>query len=79
MRLVVSEHVDGLNVTMKIARHGGKVETLPLLSAKDGQHSHMSTVAPAEPRDFNATLELTAGDRRESLPFKMVEPGEHHH
>lgn len=68
MRLVVSEHMDGLTATVKFARGGGKVETLPP-PAKDGRRGYMSTVAPAEPHEFNVTLKLAAGNRRESLPL----------
>jgi hypothetical protein len=38
-----------------------------------------SEVAPAEPHEFEATLELRAGDLTEMVSFRMTEPEGHHH
>ena len=55
------------------------IEKLPLLAFADDHHALQSTVAPAEPHEFDAELVLTAGERREVLPFRMEEPEGHHH
>jgi hypothetical protein len=35
-------------------------------------------MAPEEPHEFDARLDLQYGEARVELPFRMVEP-EHHH
>jgi len=79
MRLTVSRHADGLRATTVIQRPGGKTETLPLLRGDDDHHCYVSTMAPAEPHEFNAILQLAAGDQQETFPFHMAEPEGHHH
>lgn len=78
MRLTVSRHHDGLRAIVVIDRPGGMAETLPLLPDAPDHHSFVSTVAPAEPHEFDATLQLEAGGEQETLRFTMVEPGHHH-
>jgi hypothetical protein len=34
----------------------------------------LSTVAPAEPHEFDAALHLSVAGRQEALPFQMTEP-----
>jgi cation diffusion facilitator family transporter len=79
MRLSVSNHAENLRARVVIARPSGKSEVLPLLPSKDDHHSYQSAVAPEEPHEFEAVLELAAGERRETLPFHMTEPEDHHH
>jgi len=79
MRLTVVEHADGLTAVVKIQRSGGVTETLELLPDPDEHHSYTSATAPKEPHEFDATLELSKGEQRFTLPFHMAEPEGHHH
>ncbi|MER8635216.1 hypothetical protein [Mesorhizobium sp. M1006] len=78
MRLTIDRQADDLAATVIIDRPGGP-ETLRLEPVGDNHHRLESTVAPAEPHEFQAGLVLTAKDREQVLPFKMVEPEGHHH
>jgi hypothetical protein len=79
MQLAVTEHAEALHAVVVISRPGGKIETLPLEASMRHHHTFQSTIAPAEPHEFDATLELTAGAQREALPFHMAEPEGHNH
>jgi len=80
MRLTVSRHVESLAATVAIRRPGGAIETLPLIPKRDDHHELVSSIAPAEPHEFDAELELSDNkDRKESLAFQMKEPAGHHH
>jgi hypothetical protein len=57
----------------------GSVERLPLLPSPTDHHALVSTNAPAEPHEFDATLKLMAGVEIDDLPFRMEEPEGHHH
>ena len=61
-----------------IERAEGKSETLHLIPGKQ-PHIMESTVAPEEPHEFGAVLEIAAGGKSESLPFAMKEPEGHQH
>jgi len=76
MRLTASRSADGVGAVVAIDRPNGETEVLPLLPCGDG--TFMSVDAPAEPHEFDAHLRLTAGDVREDLPFRMLEPAHHH-
>ena len=78
MRFTVDRHADGLTATVIIDRPDGP-ETLPLHPVAGDHHRLESTVAPAEPHEFQARLILSAADQQQELPFKMVEPEGHHH
>ncbi|ANK89284.1 MULTISPECIES: cation diffusion facilitator family transporter [unclassified Rhizobium] len=78
MRLSISKHARGLEAVVEIAREGG-IERLPLLPSPADHHALMSTVAPTEPHEFDATLKLMAGVEIDDLPFRMEEPEGHHH
>ncbi|MER9061750.1 cation diffusion facilitator family transporter [Mesorhizobium sp. M0590] len=78
IRLTIDRHANDLAATVIIDRPGGP-ETLRLEPVGDNHHRLESTVAPAEPHEFQASLVLTAKDREQVLPFKMVEPEGHHH
>ncbi|MER8519426.1 hypothetical protein NKI48_18295 [Mesorhizobium sp. M0644] len=78
MRLTIERHTDDLTATVIIDRPNGP-ETLRLEAVADNHHRLESTVAPAEPHEFQASLVLTAKDREQVLPFTMVEPEGHHH
>jgi hypothetical protein len=77
MRLTASQPVPGLSAVVRIKRKSGD-ETLKLAPRKGGSELE-SSVAPEEPHEFDAELELVAGDRRDVLPFRMVEPAGHEH
>ncbi|WFU13302.1 cation diffusion facilitator family transporter (plasmid) [Rhizobium sp. CB3090] len=78
MRLSISKHAHGLEAVVEIARESG-VERLPLLPSSVDHHALISTVAPAEPHEFDAVLKLMAGIEVDDLPFRMEEPEGHHH
>lgn len=78
MRLTIDRHADDLTASVIIDRPGGP-ETLPLQAVAGNHHRLESTVAPAEPHEFQAKLILVGKDRQQELPFKMVEPEGHHH
>jgi hypothetical protein len=78
MRLSISKHVKGLEAVVEIGREGS-VERLPLLPSPTDHHALVSTNAPAEPHEFDATLKLMAGVEIDDLPFRMEEPEGHHH
>ena len=79
MRLTVSKRAEGLSAVVLIKRPGAKDEMLPLLPSKEDHGSYMSSVAPAEPHEFDATLRLNADGQEETLEFHMAEPEGHHH
>ena len=72
MRLLVPFRQHGLRAMVRIKREAGE-ENIELSPAGDGGE-FQSSVAPDEPHEFDAELELIAGDDREVLPFRMVEP-----
>ncbi|MFD2054322.1 cation diffusion facilitator family transporter [Mesorhizobium calcicola] len=78
MRLIIDRHADDLGATVIIDRPQGP-ETLALAPVAGDHHRLESSVAPAEPHEFEARLVLTAGAKQQVLPFKMVEPEGHHH
>ncbi|ESW78949.1 cation diffusion facilitator family transporter [Mesorhizobium sp. C280B] len=78
MRLTIDRQADDLAATVIIDRPNGP-ETLRLEPVGDNRHRLESTVAPAEPHEFQARLVLAAKNREQVLSFKMVEPESHHH
>jgi cation diffusion facilitator family transporter len=78
MRLRLSRHAEGLRANVAIERAGGAVESLPLSPVGGDHHYLQSLVAPAEPHEFSARLQLAAGPDSENLPFAMAEPEGHH-
>lgn len=79
MRLRLSRHAEGLLANVAIERSGGVVERLSLSPVGGDHHYLQSLVAPAEPHEFSASLQLAAGAEKEDLPFAMAEPEGHHH
>lgn len=79
MRLTVSAHAAGLTAVVVINRTGGVAEKLLLLPSADDHHSYVSALAPAEPHEFDASLNLAASGQEETLTFHMTEPKGHHH
>ncbi|ANL41702.1 MULTISPECIES: cation diffusion facilitator family transporter [Rhizobium] len=78
MRLSISKHAKGIEAVVEIARDAG-VERLPLLPSATDHHALVSTIAPAEPHEFDAVLKLMAGVEIDDLAFRMEEPEGHHH
>jgi hypothetical protein len=52
---------------------------MPLLPSPVNRHAMLSTVAPAEPHEFDAVLKLMAGIEVDDLAFRMEEPEGHYH
>ena len=73
MQLTLFRRAEGLQATVSIERPGGVQETLPLL-LMTGNAIYQSAVAPEEPHEFEAELQLLAEGQRETLCFKMKEP-----
>ncbi|MBI2752413.1 MAG: cation transporter [Betaproteobacteria bacterium] len=78
MRFVADSAPSGLRAEVRIARANGALETLSLSATVDRPDVFWSSAAPQEPHEFEAQLILTAGDRSDALPFKMVEPAHAH-
>jgi hypothetical protein len=79
MRLRLSRHAEGLQVSVAINRPGSEIERLPLSPVGGDHHYLQSLVAPAEPHEFSARLQLAAGPDSEDLAFAMAEPEGHNH
>jgi len=77
MQLTLFRRAEGLQATVSIERPGGVQETLPLL-LMTGNAIYQSAVAPEEPHEFEAELQLLAEGQRETLSFQMKEPGHAH-
>ncbi|MHB1761061.1 MAG: cation diffusion facilitator family transporter [Acidithiobacillus ferrivorans] len=77
MQLTLSRRAEGLQATVSIKRPGIVQETLPL-SLMTGNAIYQSAVAPEEPHEFEAELQLLAGEQRETLCFQMKEPDHAH-
>ena len=78
MRLTAARLTDNADVSVVIHRPEGE-KKLPLLPQDGEQGVLMSSIAPAEPHEFDARLVLRVGEHEEILPFRMVEPEGHHH
>ena len=76
--LRVSRHAETMQAEVVIQRAGNQEERLALHPVDGNHHLLRSTLAPAEPHEFNATLLLTDRDSQEVLPFRMVEPHHDH-
>ena len=80
MRLTVTQHAEGLEAQVTIARPGAADESLALLPMQDDHHAYLSELGPAEPHEFEAMLRLSAAGTVLDLPFRMEEPsGGHKH
>lgn len=78
LRCLCAAPATGLAATVRINRGSSVVETLVLQDNASQQGVLVSTLAPAEPHEFTALLELTHHGQRETVEFAMHEP-EHHH
>lgn len=79
MRLTLSRQVSGLTANVVIERPGGTPESLQLEGTQGKGDTFQSSVAPAEPHEFTASLHLAAGERDEVMNFQMKEPAGHRH
>ena len=77
MQLTLFRCAEGLQATVCIKRPGEVRETLPL-ALVTGSAIYQSMVAPEEPHEFDAELQLLADGKAETLPFRMEEPGHAH-
>jgi cation diffusion facilitator family transporter len=78
MVLRVARHAEGLRARVAIQRDA-RIEEIDLTPSHGNHHRLESREAPAEPHEFAATLLLTAGEAKEELSFRMIEPAEHVH
>ena len=67
----------GLEAAVRIDRDAGGMETLALAAVAGQPATYLSAVAPEEPHEFDAVLDLKQGEARAALPLHMAEP-EHH-
>lgn len=79
MRLTLARHAPSLAAMVVIDRPGGETEVLALREVAGDHRMLQSDIAPEEPHEFNAILNLTIGERDEKLPFTMKEPPGHRH
>ena len=77
MQLTLLRGAQGLHATVSIKRPGSAQEMLPL-SLTTGSAIYQSLLAPEEPHEFDAELQLLAEGKAEALPFRMEEPGHAH-
>ena len=78
MRLSFERPQPGLQAKVVIERSGQSTESL-ILEPTGTANAWQSLIAPAEPHEFSATIELTAGSEHELLAFTMSEPNTHQH
>lgn len=79
MRLTLHHRADGLQATVAIKRAVDTVETLEMMPTNAQALVFESAVAPAEPHEFDAELQMLAGDQKIVLPFTLTEPSGHSH
>jgi cation diffusion facilitator family transporter len=79
LRFTMTKMTGEIKAVVAIDRPGGQIETLLLTVLDDDPFRLLSAVAPAEPYAFDARLLLQQGDRKEMLPFRLVEPDDHVH
>ena len=78
MIFTLASEVQGLAARVDIERDKGRIETLPLAASATAPKRFASDSAPEEPHEFNARLVLRQNGRTETLPFRVVEPENHH-
>ena len=77
MRFTATRASLGLTVAVSIQRDRVRLEVLELKPSHDDSNRFLSEVAPEEPHEFDAQLNLRVGERLEALPFRVVEPDGH--
>jgi hypothetical protein len=79
MRMTLNQQISDLTAMAVIERPGSNKERLALDAVAKNPRMFLSTVAPAEPHEFDAALHLSVRERQETLPFRMTEPVGHDH
>jgi cation diffusion facilitator family transporter len=79
MRLTLSRTAPDLEATVVIRRPGNVDEILDLAPTTGDRTILQSGTAPAEPHEFDAELRLATNGMVKTVPFRMVEPHDHHH
>jgi cation diffusion facilitator family transporter len=77
LRFTATRHSAGLEAVVDIQRDHDRVEVFVLTPTKDDAKCFLSEVAPEEPHEFDAQLNLRVGERLEKVPFRVVEPEGH--
>ncbi len=77
MQFMASQVIDGLRATIIIERGNDQIERLELQATQSDPKQYLSSLAPAEPHEFSATLRLQLGDQSEDLAFHVEEPEGH--
>lgn len=77
MRLTLDRQTEGLKAEVVIARKS-EPERLEFVRSAPDMHVFESSVAPAEPHEFEATLKLIVGRKKRELAFTMTETHGHH-
>jgi hypothetical protein len=77
LRFTATRQSAGLEAVVDIQRDHDRVEVLVLTPTKDDANCFLSEVAPEEPHEFEAQLNLRVGERLEKVPFRVVEPEGH--
>ena len=79
MQMTLNQPIPDLTAMVAIERPGSDEERLVLDAVAKNPRMFLSTIAPAEPLEFDAALHLSVAGRRETLPFRMTEPVGHDH
>ncbi len=77
IRFLSEQSNSNLGLRVIINRSKG-LEVLALKQSSE-PNVFLSDVAPNEPHEFSAELEIGLGTKREIVPFEMHEPHDHHH
>lgn len=77
IKFITSHIFAGSTLQVLIDRPSGS-EILELKLNPNQLNCYESAIAPSEPHEFSAVLEITCGETREEIPFNMYEPSEHH-
>lgn len=79
VRMTMPKGAPAVTATVSIDRGADGIEGLPLQPNPMRWGVYLSTVAPAEPHEFDATLSVNAPDRREDATFHIHEAHDHAH
>ena len=78
MQLKTTRAAVGLSVEVCIQRDAGRIERLVLTQVPNDPTRFMSSQAPEEPHEFDATLMLCDDNSETTLAFHLTEPEGHH-
>jgi cation diffusion facilitator family transporter len=78
LRFTPSRVTVEMKAFVTIQRGSARIETLVLAAQNGNPSMFVSAVAPEEPHEFEAELHLQTDKRSEVLPFRVVEPEDHH-